>query len=185
MNIVLTEMEHHSNLIPWQIIAEEKKAKMHFIPFLEDGTLDLSNLNDIITSETGIVALTHASNVFGTINPVKKIINHAHSKNIPVLIDAAQSVPHFKVDVKELDCDFLAFSGHKMCGPTGIGILYGKEKWLQRMPPYETGGGMIKSVKYTKANYLAPPHRFEAGTPNIAGVVGLNSTVNYLNYLGM
>ena len=185
MNVVLTEMEHHSNLIPWQIIAKEKKLNLRFIPFLENGVLDFSKLSDIITPETGIVALTHASNVFGTINPVKKIIQYAHSKNIPVLIDAAQSVPHFQVDIKNLDCDFLAFSGHKMCGPTGIGILYGKEKWLEQMPPYESGGGMIKSVKFLDSTYSKIPHKFESGTPNIAGVIGFNSAINYLQTLGM
>ena len=183
--IVLTEMEHHSNLVPWQMLAQEKEARLAFIPFLGDGSLCLHSLDALLTDDTALLALTHASNVFGTVNPVKEIITRAHACGIPVLVDAAQSVPHFPVDVKYLDCDFLAFSGHKMCGPTGIGVLYAKEKWLQQMPPYHGGGEMISAVWLDHATYNEPPYKFEGGTPNIAGAIGLAAAVTYLQTLGM
>ena len=183
--ILLTEMEHHSNLIPWQLLAAERNATLRFIPFGDDGALQLEALDELLTERTKLVALTHMSNVFGTINPVRRIIETAHERNIPVLLDGAQSVPHLPVDVKELDCDFLAFSGHKMCGPTGIGVLYGKERLLEDMPPYQGGGEMIASVWLDRATWNDLPYKFEAGTPNIAGAVGLKNAVDYLAKLGM
>lgn len=183
--ILITEMEHHSNLIPWQILAREKGATLRFIPFLPDGTLDFSRLDDLLTEKTRLLAMTHMSNVFGTINPVRGIIQKAHQRGIPVLLDGAQSVPHLPVDVQELDCDFLAFSGHKMCGPTGIGALYAKTEFLEKMEPYQGGGEMILSVWLDRAVYNDPPHKFEAGTPNIAGAIGWAAAIDYLSDIGM
>ncbi len=183
--ILVSEMEHHSNLIPWQLLAQEKGARLRFIPFRPDGTLDLSRLDELLTERTRLVAVTHMSNVFGTINPVRQIIRKAHAKNIPVLLDGAQSVPHLPVDVQELGCDFLAFSGHKMCGPTGIGVLYGKAELLEAMEPYQGGGEMIRSVWFDHATWNDIPHKFEAGTPNIAGAVGLAAAMDYLDRVGM
>ncbi len=183
--ILISEMEHHSNLIPWQLLARKKGARLRFIPFLPDGTLDLSQLDELLTDRTRLVAVTHMSNVFGTINPVRQIIRKAHQRNIPVLLDGAQSVPHLPVDVQELGCDFLAFSGHKMCGPTGIGVLYGKAELLETMEPYQGGGEMIRSVWYDRATWNDIPHKFEAGTPNIAGAVGLAAAMDYLHHIGM
>ena len=184
-SILLSEMEHHSNLIPWQMLAKEKNLRLQFLPFGEKGTLDLSNLESLLKENVGLVAVTHASNVFGSISPVEKIIFHAHQRNIPVLLDGAQSVPHLAVDVQKLDCDFLVFSGHKMCGPTGIGVLYAKEKWLEEMPPYQGGGDMIASVWLDRATYNEIPFKWEAGTPNIAGAIGLACAVEYIFSLGM
>jgi cysteine desulfurase/selenocysteine lyase len=182
--ILLSEMEHHSNLIPWQILAKEKGATLRFIPFTDYGTLDYE-VKSLINDRTQLIALTHMSNVFGTINPVKGLIRRAHKCNIPVLLDAAQSVPHIPVDVQDLDCDFLVFSGHKMCGPTGIGVLYAKEYYLNKMNPYQGGGDMINSVWLEKAVWNEVPYKFEAGTPNIAGAIGLGSAIDYLNDIGM
>lgn len=183
--VLLSEMEHHSNLIPWQMIAREKGAHLKFIPIHSDGTLDLTQLDELLTREVKFVAIAHMSNVLGTINPIGDIIEKAHRMGIPVLIDAAQSVPHLPVDVQKLDCDFLAFSGHKMCGPTGIGVLYARENWLQEMDPYQGGGEMIASVSLESATWNDLPYKFEAGTPNIAGVVALAAAIDYLNNLGM
>lgn len=184
--ILLSEMEHHSNLIPWQLLSRGKKATLRFIPITgEEGRLDLSNIDDLINEKTRILAITNMSNVFGTINPVRGLIQKAHEKGIPVLLDAAQVVPHLPTDVQELDCDFLAFSGHKMCGPTGIGVLYGKEKYLEEMEPYQGGGEMIRSVWFDKATWNEIPHKFEAGTPNMAGAIGLAAAIDYLNEIGM
>ncbi len=183
--ILLTEMEHHSNLIPWQLLAKETGARLRFIPFLEDGTLDFSQIDTLLNERTRLVAMVHMSNVFGTINPVRGIIQKAHALGIPVLLDGAQSVPHLPVNVQELDCDFLAFSGHKMCGPTGIGVLYGKAQYLEAMDPYQGGGEMISSVWLDHAKWNDIPHKFEAGTPNIAGAVGLAAAIDYLMNLGM
>ncbi len=183
--IIVTEMEHHSNLVPWQILAQKVGAKLKFIPFLPDGTLDLSRLDELFTAHTKLVAITHMSNVFGTINPIKKITRMAHDRGIPVLLDGAQSVPHLPVDVQMLDCDFLAFSGHKMLGPTGIGVLYAKSARLENMNPYQGGGEMINTVWLEKSTWNEIPHKFEAGTPNIAGAIGLGAAIDYLNELGM
>ncbi len=184
--IILSEMEHHSNLIPWQILAREKNARLRFIPFSKsNGTLQIANLEQLLSERTRLIAVTHMSNVFGTINPVRGIIQKARERGIPVLLDAAQAVPHLPTDVQELDCDFLAFSGHKMCGPTGIGVLYVKEKFLEEMDPYQGGGEMISAVWLDKATWNEPPHKFEAGTPNIAGAIGLGAAIDYLTSIGM
>jgi cysteine desulfurase/selenocysteine lyase len=184
--ILLSEMEHHSNLIPWQLLATEKNARLKFIPFSKsNGTLQIANLENLLSDRTRIISVTHMSNVFGTINPVRGIIQKAHERGIPVLLDGAQAVPHLPTDVQELDCDFLAFSGHKMCGPTGIGVLYAREKYLEDMDPYQGGGEMISAVWLEKATWNEPPHKFEAGTPNIAGAIGLGAAIDYLSSIGM
>ncbi|MEK6570931.1 MAG: cysteine desulfurase [Bacteroidota bacterium] len=183
--ILLSYMEHHSNLIPWQMIARETGAQLRFIPLTPDGRLDLSDLPNLLTSKTKIVAVTHVSNVLGTINPVAEIAQKAHEVGAVVLIDAAQSVPHLAIDVRALDCDFLAFSGHKMLGPTGIGILYGKVNLLDAMPPFMGGGEMINEVQLESATYRELPGKFEAGTPNIAGAIGLGAAIDYLNAIGL
>jgi cysteine desulfurase/selenocysteine lyase len=184
--ILLTEMEHHSNLVPWQLLSQERGAQLTFIPINpEDGTLELSGLEHLLSDNVRLVALTQMSNVLGTVNPTALIIEAAHSRGIPVLIDGAQGVPHQGIDVEELDCDFLAFSGHKMCGPTGIGVLYGKEKWLEEMEPYQTGGEMIQAAWFDRAIWKELPYKFEAGTPHIAGAVGLKAAVDYLQNLSM
>jgi len=183
--IILSEMEHHSNLVPWQILAHEVGAKLKFIPFKDDGTIDFPVFERLISGRTKLVAITHMSNVFGTINPIKKIIRLSHDRGVPVLLDAAQSVPHLPVDVEFLDCDFLAFSAHKMIGPTGIGVLYGKTQRLQNMNPYQGGGEMINSVWLENSTWNEIPHKFEAGTPDISGAIGLGAAIDYLNDIGM
>jgi cysteine desulfurase/selenocysteine lyase len=183
--IILSEMEHHSNLIPWQLLAKEVGASLRFIPFKEDGTIDFPVFEQLLNSKTKLISITHMSNVFGTINPVKRIIRMAHDRGVPVMFDAAQSVPHLPVDVDYLDCDFFAFSAHKMLGPTGIGVLYGKSQILENMNPYQGGGEMINSVWLENATWNEIPHKFEAGTPNIAGVVGFASAISYLERIGM
>jgi len=183
--IILSEMEHHSNLIPWQMLANQVGAKLRFIPFRPDGTLEFPVFEQILSNKTKLIAVTHMSNVFGTINPIKKIIRMAHDRGIPVLLDAAQSVPHLPVDVEHLDCDFLAFSAHKMLGPTGIGVLYAKVQILENMDPYQGGGEMISSVWLDRATWNEIPHKFEAGTPNIAGAFGLHAAIDYLERIGM
>ncbi|MGD9899173.1 MAG: cysteine desulfurase [Calditrichaceae bacterium] len=183
--IILSEMEHHSNLIPWQLLAKDVGATLRFIPFREDGSLEFPVFEKILSNKTKIVSITHMSNVFGTINPVKKIIRMAHDRGIPVMLDAAQSVPHLPIDVEHLDCDFLAFSGHKMLGPTGIGVLYAKARILENMNPYQGGGEMINSVWLDNATWNEIPHKFEAGTPNIAGAIGFSAAVEYLENIGM
>jgi len=183
--IILSEMEHHSNLIPWQILTKEVGAKLRFIPFKEDGTIDFPVFSTLLNSQTKLVAITHMSNVFGTINPVIRIVRMAHDRGIPVLFDAAQSVPHLPVNVAHLNCDFFAFSGHKMLGPTGIGVLYAKSQILENMNPYQGGGEMIKSVWFEEATWNEIPHKFEAGTPNIAGAIGLAAAIEYLEKIGM
>ena len=183
--IIVSEMEHHSNLIPWQLLAKKVGAVLRFLPFDENGMIDFRDFEKIFSERTRFVAITNMSNVFGTINPVKKIIALAHEHDVPVLLDGAQSVPHLPTDVQQLDCDFLAFSGHKMLGPTGIGALYAKEKYLQEMPPYQGGGEMIQSVWLDRATWNEIPYKFEAGTPNIAGAIGLGAAVDYLQNIGM
>jgi cysteine desulfurase/selenocysteine lyase len=183
--IVLTIMEHHSNIVPWQLLAEEKDAKVEFVKIDERGELRQDEVQELIDEKTKLVCVTHASNVLGTINPVKEIGRVAHRYGALLLIDAAQSVPHLTVDVSEIDCDFAAFSGHKMLGPTGIGVLYGKSEQLQNMPPFLGGGEMIREVHTTGASWKDLPYKFEAGTPDIAGAIGLGAAVDYLRGIGM
>jgi len=182
--IIISMMEHHSNILPWQQLCEEKGAVLKVIPINNDGELLMDEYKRLLNNKTKIVAITHISNTLGTINPIKEIIEIAHSKNIPVLIDGAQAVPHLKVDVKELDVDFYVFSGHKIFGPTGVGVLYGKEKWLNEIPPYQVGGGTIKTVTFEKTEYADLPLKFEAGTPHIEGGVGLAAAIDYVNAVG-
>ena len=181
--IIISQMEHHSNIIPWQQIAEEKGAKIRVIPMNERGELIIDEYENLLNERTKIVAVAHVSNSLGTVNPIKEMVATAHKFGVPVCVDAAQSVPHFPVDVQDLDCDFFAFSGHKMFGPTGSGILYGKKEWLDKMPPYQTGGGMIRSVSFEKTTFAPIPDKFEAGTPAIAAGIGLGAAVDYINAL--
>ncbi|NOX87961.1 MAG: cysteine desulfurase [Calditrichaeota bacterium] len=183
--IILTEMEHHSNLVPWQLLAKKVGAKLKFIPFTESGVLDFEVFERILSNRTRLVAITSMSNVFGTINPIKRITRMAKDRGIPVLLDGAQSVPHLPTDVQILDCDFLAFSGHKMLGPTGIGVLYAKINYLENMRPYQGGGEMIQSVWLERSTWNEIPHKFEAGTPNIAGAIAFGAAIDYLNRIGM
>lgn len=183
--IVLTEMEHHSNLIPWQILASEKEIQLEFIPVTDEGYLDLTEYERLLLLSPKLVAFTHMSNVLGTINPAAEMIQKAHQSGAITLIDGAQSVPHFPVNVRELDADFLVFSGHKMCGPTGIGVLYGRERLLEAMPPFMGGGDMIKKVSLRSYVPNELPYKFEAGTPAIAEVIGLGMAVEYLISVGM
>ena len=183
--ILISELEHHSNIVPWQLMPEKKGAKIKVIPMNNKGELVLDNLNSLLTDKTKIVTLNQVSNSLGTINPVKKIIEAAHKKNIPVLIDGAQSVQHMKVDVQDLDADFFVFSGHKLYGPTGIGVLYGKEKYLDAMPPYKGGGDMIKKVSFEKTTYADLPLKFEAGTANYIDAIALKSAIDYIQNIGL
>src|SRR5436190_13741019 len=182
--ILLTEMEHHSNLVPWQLLAERKGAHVRFLPVRDDGTLDVDQLSSLLTPEVRLFAFTHVSNSLGTINPVADLCAKARAVGALTLVDAAQSAGHMPLDVQELCCDFLAFSGHKMCGPTGIGALYGRAELLESMPPWQGGGEMIVSVTLEKSTFKKPPHRFEAGTPNIAGAIGLAAAIDYIEGLG-
>lgn len=183
--VLITAMEHHSNIVPWQMLCEEKGAKLRVAPINDNGELILEEFERLLGPRTKIVAVGHVSNALGTINPIAKIIKMAHAKNIPVLVDGAQAVPHISVNVQELDCDFYVFSSHKLYGPTGIGILYGKQALLEAMPPYQGGGDMISSVTFEKTIYNKVPHKFEAGTPDMSGAVGLRAAIEYLNNLGM
>ncbi|MBF8267828.1 MAG: cysteine desulfurase [Dehalococcoidia bacterium] len=183
--ILLTEMEHHSNLVPWQQVAQEQGAVLRFIPLTPEQTLDLSDMDRLLNSRTRLVALTHVSNALGTINPVKELGRAAHRVGARILVDGAQSVPHLKVDVQDMGCDFLAFSGHKMLGPTGIGVLYVKQEVVERMEPFLRGGDMVREVWYDKATWNDLPMRFEAGTPNIADTIALGAAIDYLQSLGM
>ena len=182
--ILLTEMEHHSNLVPWQFLAERTGARLRFVPVLDDGTLDLEQLPALLTPEVKLFAFTHISNSLGTINPVAELCEKARAVGALTLVDAAQSVGHLSIDVGEWGCDFMAFSGHKMCGPTGIGALYAGKEILDSMPPWHGGGEMIVSVALEKSAFKKPPHRFEAGTPNIAGAIGLAAAIDYLDGIG-
>ena len=183
--ILISAMEHHSNIVPWQMLCEEKGAKLRVVPMTPAGEFIFDEYEKLLGPRTRLVAVTHVSNALGTVNPVAKIIRLAHEQNVPVLVDGAQSVPHMPVDVQALDCDFFAFSGHKMYGPTGIGILYGKGNLLDAMPPYQGGGDMIRSVTFEKTMYSEVPYKFEAGTPNVAGTIGLGAAVDYLESVGM
>ncbi len=183
--VIITEMEHHSNIVPWQLACEEKKAILKVLPMDLYGNLHVEKLKDLITEKTKIISVTHVSNALGTINPIKEIVEIAHLYNIPVFVDGAQAVSHIPVDVQYLDCDFYAFSGHKMYAPMGIGVLYGKEKWLEKLPPYQGGGEMIEKVTFEKTTYGELPFKFEAGTPNVADVIGLNSAIHYINEIGL
>lgn len=183
--ILVTEMEHHSNLVPWQTLCVHKGAALKVLPLDSNGVLRLEQLASLITPRTKLIAVSYVSNALGTMTPVREIIAQAHAHDIPVLIDAAQAIQHIPIDVQELDCDFLAFSGHKMYAETGIGVLYGKESWLERMPPWHYGGGMISSVRLDKTSYAELPLKFEAGTPHIAGASSLEAAIAYLSDIGM
>jgi cysteine desulfurase/selenocysteine lyase len=183
--VLISEMEHHSNIVPWQLVCEEKKAHLKVLPFNEKGVLCMDLLDGLLTKKTKIVAVTHTSNTLGTINDIKVIISKAHAKNIPVLIDGAQAMSHEKIDVQALDCDFFAFSGHKMYAPMGVGVLYGKEKWLNALPPYQGGGEMVQHVSFEKTTYNELPYKFEAGTPSVGDVVGLKTAIDYIENIGI
>ena len=183
--ILISHLEHHANIVPWQMLCEQTGAKLKVIPMTLQGELDLSGLDDLLNEKTKILAVGHVSNALGTVNPIKDMISKAHAKNIPVLIDGAQAVPHMAVDVQDLDCDFYVFSGHKMFAPTGIGALYGKQDLLEDMSPWQGGGDMILSVSFEKTQYNELPYKFEAGTPNIAGSIGLGAAIDYMNALGI
>lgn len=183
--ILLSAMEHHANIVPWQMLAEERGATIRVIPMNDAGELILDDLETLITPRTKILGVVHVSNVLGTINPVKEIIARAHAKGVPVLVDGAQAVPHMKVDVRDLDADFYVFSGHKLSGPTGIGVLYGKRALLEKMPPWHGGGSMILSVSWEKTHYIGLPGKFEAGTPAITQAIGLGAALDYVQALGM
>lgn len=182
--VIISEMEHHSNIVPWQMICEQTGARLKVIPMNDDGELRVDEYKKLITDRTKMVAVVHVSNALGTINPVKQIIEIAHDHQVPVLLDGAQAVAHIAVDVQDLDCDFYAFSGHKLYGPTGIGVLYGKQSLLEKMPPYQGGGDMIRMVSFEKTEYNDLPYKFEAGTPNIADTIGLNAAIDYVLDIG-
>ncbi|KIA97778.1 aminotransferase class V-fold PLP-dependent enzyme [Flavobacterium sp. KMS] len=182
--VLVSALEHHSNIVPWQMLCEKTGAILKVIPMTQSGELDITAYESLLSDKTKIVTVNHISNALGTINPIKHMIEKAHVVGAAVLIDGAQAVPHLKPDVQDLDCDFYAFSGHKMCGPTGTGILYGKESWLNKLPPYQGGGEMIKEVTFEKTTYADLPHKFEAGTPNIAGGIVLGTAVDYMNSVG-
>jgi cysteine desulfurase/selenocysteine lyase len=183
--IILTTLEHHSNIVPWQMLAEEKGAKIRVVPINDAGELLIDEYEKLFNERTKFVGVTHVSNALGTINPIKEMIAFAHARGVPVLVDGAQAAPHIKVNVQDLDCDFYAFSGHKLCGPTGIGILYGRAALLENMQPFKGGGDMILSVTFEKTTYNTIPHKFEAGTPPIAAAIGLGAAVDYLSEIGM
>lgn len=183
--IIITEMEHHANIVPWQMLCERKKTVLKIIPFSDDGKLKLEELDRLISPKTRLIAVIHISNTLGTVNPVEEIIRKAHAFNIPVLVDGAQSVQHTRIDVRKMDCDFFVFSGHKVYGPTGIGIIYGKEKWLEDMLPFQGGGEMVDIVTFEKTTYNGLPFKFEAGTPNYIGAIALAEALKYITDLGL
>lgn len=183
--VLITEMEHHSNIVSWQLLQQRQGIKIRVIPISDEGELILDGIDDFFNEKTRIVSLTHVSNVLGTINPIKDIIRIAHAHGVPVLIDGAQSTPHFRVDVQDLDCDFFAFSGHKIYGPTGIGVLYGKEEWLEKLPPYMGGGEMIKTVTFEHTTFNDLPYKFEAGTPDYVASTGLAKALDYVSSIGL
>lgn len=182
--IIISAMEHHSNILPWQKLCDEKNAALKVIPIDDNGEIVFEEFEKLFSPKTKMVAITQVSNTLGTINPIKNIIQSAHKKNVPVMVDGAQAVPHMKVDVQDLDADFYCFSGHKMYAPTGIGVLYAKEKYLNQMQPYQVGGGVIKTVSFEKTEYAESPLKFEAGTPNIEGSIGLAASIDYINKIG-
>lgn len=183
--VIISEMEHHSNIVPWFLLKQQMGIEIKVIPVTEQGALDINAFKQLISPRTKLVAVTHASNVLGTINPVKEITKFAHEKQIPVLLDGAQAIPHMPVDVKEIDCDFYVFSSHKLYGPTGIGVLYGKKEWLDKLPPYKGGGDMIETVSFEDVTFAKAPQKFEAGTPDIAGVIGMSAAIDYVQKIGM
>ena len=183
--VVITFMEHHSNIVPWQILRDENGVVLKVVPINDAGELIWEELEKLLGPRTRLVSLTHVSNVLGTINPVKRVTAAAHALNIPVLVDGAQAAPHLKVDVQDLDCDFYCFSSHKIFGPTGVGVLYGKASWLEALPPYQGGGDMIRSVSFEKTLYNVIPYKFEAGTPNIGATIGLGAAIDYVNRVGL
>ena len=183
--IIVSEMEHHSNIVPWQLLQESKGICLRVIPVSDRGELDMDAFRQLFSSRTKLVSITHVSNVLGTVNPVEEIIREAHDRHVPVLVDGAQSTPHISVDVQQLDADFYVFSGHKIYGPTGIGVLYGKEEWLQKLPPYQGGGEMIKNVRFSGTTYEEPPLRFEAGTPDYIGSTALARAIDYVQGIGL
>jgi cysteine desulfurase/selenocysteine lyase len=183
--ILITEMEHHANIVPWQLACERTGAKLRVIPIDDTGEINLDDVISLINKRTKLVAIVHVSNAIGTINPVEDIVKIAHANNVPVLIDGAQAASHLAIDVQALDCDFYTLSSHKVFGPTGVGALYAKAGWLERLPPYQGGGDMISSVTFEQSNYNRPPFKFEAGTPNIAGAIGFATALNYLQHLGL
>lgn len=183
--VLISGMEHHSNIVPWQMACERSGAKLKVVPVLDDGSLDIGSFHDMLTDKVRIISIVHVSNALGTINPVREIVTAAHEKGIPVMLDGAQATPHFQVDVQALDCDFYAFSGHKVFGPTGIGVLYGKRQWLEKLPPYQGGGEMIDRVTFEKTTYNTIPFKFEAGTPAIAEAIGLGAAVEYMQQIDM
>jgi cysteine desulfurase / selenocysteine lyase len=183
--VIVTDMEHHSDIVPWQLLCEDRGAKLRVVPINDRGELVLEEFEKLLGPKTKLVCVTHVSNALGTINPVRQMIETAHGQGVPVLVDGAQAVPHLKVDVQALDCDFYSFSGHKVYGPTGIGVLYGKKELLEKMPPYQGGGDMILSVTFEKTTYNRLPYKFEAGTPDIAGVIGLGAALEYVGGLGI
>jgi cysteine desulfurase/selenocysteine lyase len=183
--VILTEMEHHSNIVPWYLLKDRIGIVLKIIPVTDEGQLDMQAYQQLFSSRTKLVAVTHASNVLGTINPVKAMTATAHANGVPILVDGAQAVPHMPVDVQDLDCDFYVFSAHKLYGPTGVGVLYGKKVWLDKLPPYQGGGDMIETVAFDKVTFAKAPHKFEAGTPDIAGVIGLSIALQYLKNIGL
>lgn len=183
--VIVSDMEHHSNIVSWQILQSRKKIEIKHVRLTEDQELDLEHFRSLFSEKTKFVSITHVSNVLGTINPIKYIIDYSHSKNVPVLVDGAQSIPHIKVDVQDLDCDFLVFSGHKIYGPTGVGVLYGKREWLEKMPPYQGGGEMIQTVSFEKTTFNELPYKFEAGTPDFISTVAFAEALDYVENLGM
>ncbi|MGI9530691.1 aminotransferase class V-fold PLP-dependent enzyme [Lutimonas sp.] len=182
--IIVSALEHHSNIVPWQMLCEKTGAILKVIPMTLEGELEMNTYDTLLSSKTKLVFVNHVSNALGTINPIKSIIDKAHSYGAAILIDGAQATPHIKPDVQELNCDFYTCSAHKLCGPTGVGMIYGKEEWLQKLPPYQGGGEMIREVSFEKTTYADLPHKFEAGTPNIAGVIGFGVALDYMNNIG-
>lgn len=183
--VLVSEMEHHADIVPWQLICEQQQATLRVLPFDDNGVLKMEELDNLLTDRTKIVAVCHVSNSLGTINPVEEIIRRAHARNIPVLVDGAQAASHVHVDVQALDCDFYCFSGHKMFAPMGVGVMYGKEQWLNEMPPYQGGGEMIKTVTFEKTTFNELPFKFEAGTPAVGDVIGLKTAIDYVNRVGI
>jgi cysteine desulfurase/selenocysteine lyase len=183
--VIVSTMEHHSNIVPWQLQASKRGIVLKVIPMTDDGVLDMEAYRKMFTEKTKLVSVTHVSNVLGTVNPVKEMVSIAHEHGVPMMVDGAQSTPHFKVDVQDLDCDFFVFSGHKIYGPTGVGVLYGKEEWLDKLPPYQGGGEMIENVSFEKTTFERPPLKFEAGTPDYVATNGLAKAIDYVSAIGM